>query len=85
MSDKIRKTITRAELNAWLTQDIRKIEDCIDAKLEVQYLLAEPDENGCNWSGLIATPGKSITAEQIVQIAAMVGHKASTLFNLAEE
>ncbi len=79
-----RKTVSRAELNAWLTQEIRKVEDCGDATLEVQYPLAEPDENGCNWSGLIAKPGKNITADQISPIAAEIGTRASLLFNITE-
>lgn len=84
MKTEIRKAITRVELNEWLTQELRKVEDCEDAKLVMQYQLVEPDEHGCNWSGLVASPGSKMTTAQISPIAAAIGRRASALFNLVD-
>lgn len=45
-----RKLLTRDQLNAHLTEQIRKIEDLEDATLRMKYVLKEPEPSGCNWS-----------------------------------
>ncbi len=79
-----RKTLSLDKLNAWLTQEIQKVEFCADASLKVRYRLAEPDENGCNWSGLIVNQGSNLTADQAAAIATAIGNRAYALFNLAD-
>lgn len=79
-----RKTVTREELDGWLTQEICKVEDCDGSRLSVQYLLAEPDADGCNWSGVTAQVGPNTTGEQIQPIMAKIADRARALFNLAE-
>lgn len=79
-----RKAVTRAELDEWLTQEICKVEDCDGSRLAVQYLLVEPDANGCNWSGVIAHVGPNTTADAIQPIASRIVDRARSKFNLIE-
>jgi hypothetical protein len=46
----MRKFKTRAEISAWLNQELRKQKGCEEARATVQYELREPDADGCNWS-----------------------------------
>jgi hypothetical protein len=52
-----RQLVTRDELNDILTREIQKVTDLEDATLKAQYITAEPDEAGCNWSGALLNPG----------------------------
>jgi hypothetical protein len=54
-----RQLVTRDELNAILTTEIRKFAELKDATLTAQYILEEPDETGCNWSGPHLPPAQS--------------------------
>jgi hypothetical protein len=46
----MREFKTRAEISAWLNQELHKHKGCQEARATVQYELQEPDEDGCNWS-----------------------------------
>jgi transcriptional regulator with XRE-family HTH domain len=57
---KIRRIVSRAELNRILTRKIRQIEGYEKANLAVRYLYREPDEDGCNWSSEVTfDPGSA--------------------------
>lgn len=78
-----RKIVSRAELNDWLTNELCKVEDCEGSSLSVKYLLAEPDDEGCNWSGLSGRPGPHTSGEHMQPIMADIAGRARALFNLA--
>jgi hypothetical protein len=46
----MREFKTRAEISAWLNQELHKHKGCEETHATVQYELREPDEDGCNWS-----------------------------------
>jgi XRE family transcriptional regulator, regulator of sulfur utilization len=47
---RIRRVVSRAELNQILTRKIRQIKGYEDTKLAMKYVYPEPDDEGCNWS-----------------------------------
>lgn len=80
----MRKIVPRAELDAWLTEKLVTHEDCAGTALKVQYLLQNPDHNGCNWSGdCNLSVGPNSDARHIAPIAAAIIAEAQALFNLA--
>ncbi len=79
-----RQIVTREELNRYLTNEIRKIEDLEDARLEFQYVLQEPDEDGCNWSDAVLNPGSKGSPEYGAPYARVILQKARALFNVKE-
>jgi len=79
-----RKAVSRDALNKWLTDELQIVEDCDGSSLSVQYLLAVPDADGCNWSGVVARVGPKTTAEQLQPVAVRIADKARALFNLTE-
>jgi hypothetical protein len=46
----MRELKTRAEISAWLNQELHKHRGCEESRATVQYELREPDVDGCNWS-----------------------------------
>lgn len=80
----MREIITAKELNQYLTEQIRKIEDLKDAKLTFQYRLREPDETGCNWSGAVLRPGSRGSAEYGAPHALRIVERTRAMFNLAD-
>jgi hypothetical protein len=79
-----RQIVTPEELNHYLTREIRKIEDLEDARLQFQYVLRDPDEGGCNWSGAILSPGSKGSPEYGAPYARVIVQKARTLYNIKE-
>lgn len=56
----MREFKTRADISAWLNQELHKHNGCEEARASVQYELREPDEDGCNWSrDLIVNYGRN--------------------------
>jgi predicted nucleic acid-binding protein len=79
-----RQIVAPDELNRFLTEEIRKIEDLEDARLTFQYLLREPDETGCNWTGAILNPGSKGSPEYGAPHANAIVEKAGQRFNVSE-
>ena len=46
----MREFKTRAEISAWLNQELHNHKGCEEARASVQYEMLVPDEDGCNWS-----------------------------------
>ena len=42
--------LTRDELAAWLTAELRKVEGFENCSISQIMRLRDPDEDGCNWS-----------------------------------
>jgi hypothetical protein len=79
-----RQVITPDELNRFLTEEIRKVEDLEDARLTFQYEIREPDETGCNWAGAVLNPGSRGSPEYGAPYANAIVQKARQRFNVAE-
>ncbi len=48
-----RKIASSAELNVWLTGEIRSVAGCEQCELTWKYRLREPEKHGgCNWSSI---------------------------------
>lgn len=80
-----RQIKSRAEIDAWMTQELSKQEDCSGSTLTVKYALQSPDSDGCNWSAdfhLVA--GRNTDARHAAPIASGVVAKAQSLFNLPD-
>ncbi len=46
----MRELKTRRDISDWLTRQLNGHPGCGETKVTVQYQLAEPDAEGCNWS-----------------------------------
>ena len=84
MSITKRELVTRGELNKILTREIRKIADLEDAELECQYVLQEPDETGCNWTGAVLNPGSKGTPEYAVPYANSIVEGRRARYNIKD-
>lgn len=71
---KVRRIVSRAELNQILTRKIRQVEGYENAKLSLQYIFQEPDDEGCNWSSdVIFSPGSAgMGADALAQVGRIV-------------
>ena len=49
--------VTKQELAAWMTAELRKSEGCEECEIYEPFELVEADEKGCNWS-----PASSVLA-----------------------
>jgi hypothetical protein len=78
--------LPRAEIDRWMTDQLRSIAGCAGSELKVGYRLQEPDATGCNWTSAspgFVTPGPDITPCAVVPMASEVVNRARALFNLA--
>jgi hypothetical protein len=78
-----RKVLSRDDLNAYLTEQIRQVEDLEDASLRISYILREADSTGCNWSSdFHLNPGTSGAASYAQPHAKEIIEKARATFNV---
>ena len=76
---------TREEINAWMTSELSSNTDCGGSRIQLQYALKQPDEDGCNWSdSCILNHGPNISLEQLTPIATQVVTSARKQFNLPD-
>lgn len=81
-----RKIVSPAELNAWLTGEIRKVDGCHECELTWKYRLRYPEQHeGCNWSELNLRLGADTDFRIAVKGAAEIEVRAFELFNLEDE
>ncbi len=45
-----RTLVAPSAIEAWLTEQLRTLEDCQDCAVSGVMALQEPDDQGCNWS-----------------------------------
>lgn len=48
-----RQIVSKEKLQAWLTAELQKVEDCNECTVGGIMALQQPDEDGCNWSDSI--------------------------------
>jgi hypothetical protein len=81
-----RKIVSPAELNAWLTGEIRKVDGCNQCELTWKYRLRYPEQHeGCNWSELNLRLGEDADFHVAAKAAAEIEVRAFELFNLEDE
>lgn len=81
-----RKIVSPAELNAWLTGEIRKVDGCNECELTWKYRLRYPEQHGgCNWSELNLRLGEDADLQLAAEAAAEIEVRAFKLFNLEDE
>lgn len=86
MPDAARKIVSPADLNAWLTREIRKIDGCHECELTWKYRLRYPEQHdGCNWSELNLRLGADTDLQVAVKAAAEIEVRAFQQFNLEDE
>lgn len=77
-----RELLTFAELSGWLTAELQKAEDAAGSSIAVQYVLQEPDQDGCNWSDSVnLRVGPSASKEALAPYVARLIHDARARFN----
>lgn len=81
-----RTIVSPAQLNAWLTDEIRKIDGCQRCELTWKYRLRDPGQHhGCNWSELNLRLGDDTDLTVAVKAAAAIEIRAFEQFNLEDE
>lgn len=81
-----RKVVSPADLNAWLTAEIRKVDGCHACQLTWKYRLRDPKQHGgSNWSELNLRLGDGTDRDAAVKAAAQIEVRAFELFNLEDE
>lgn len=82
MSD-ARELVTLNELNAKLTDKLQNVEDAAGSKITVQYILREPDVDGCNWSdSVVLRVGPNASKEILAPYVAQLVKDARKKFNV---
>jgi hypothetical protein len=76
----IRKSITKKELQDWLTAEIKKNDGCETCEFRGIMGLQEPDEEGCNWSDTLYLNQSGIS-NSIIQ---SVVRSAREKFNISD-
>jgi hypothetical protein len=80
-----RVIVTLDELSAQLTSQLQEVEGAAGSKIAVQYILQEPDANGCNWSDrIVLTVGPKSASEKLLPFVAQVVQAAQMRFNVKE-
>jgi len=81
-----RKVVTSAELNRWLTDEVRSVAGCEQCELTWKYRLREPEKlGGCNWSSLNLRFGEATDRDAALRAAVEIEVRASEQFILADE
>ena len=79
-----RNLVTRAALSEWFTSQVQAQQGCEDATVSVQYRLAQPDTDGCNWSNdFVINPGSS-TVEAVQAVLRRLLPDARKNFNVTD-
>ena len=62
-----RKLVTKDELSAILTAEIRSIAGVEDVSISIQYQLQEDDESGCNWAtNYVPNLGLQVSSDTLI-------------------
>jgi len=79
-----RKLVTRAALNALLTERVQAIDDMQGTTISVSYLLTDPPEGSPNWADVVVQAGPSTTAEQAAAAAGRVVKDFQALYDVSD-
>jgi hypothetical protein len=77
-----RTVISTAELQKWLTTEIRKFEDCEECSFGEIMPLRQPDKSGFNWSDDIVLRMTGVSPEIYLPAAKSVMAEARRKFNI---
>lgn len=78
-----RELLTLAKLSDWLTAELQRAEGAAGSSIAVQYMLQEPDQDGCNWSdSVILKVGMSASKETLAPYVVQLIQDARKRFNV---
>lgn len=80
-----RKLISRKQLAAHLTSEIRKVEDCDNLLIGSVIPLQFPDASGCNWSPDVMVSTGGVPLSYFGPYLSEIVSKARNKFNLLDE
>ena len=80
-----RRLASRATINDWMTQELRRAPDCDACHLSLSYRLREPDASGCNWTDATLRLGSNADARHAGPIARKIVERARQLFSLTDD
>ena len=78
----MRELVTVEELEAWLTNELRKLEDCSEAKVSGIMRLQGLDSDGCNWSDELKVNAGGVSHAYYGDYLGKIVLRARTLFNV---
>lgn len=77
--------VTLDELSAQLTDQLQEVQDATGSRIAVQYVLREPDADGCNWSdNIVLAVGPTATREALQPFVTQLVQAARMKFNVKE-
>lgn len=80
-----RELLTKQELSNRLSSELQEVEDAEGSEIRVQYLLGEPDEDGCNWSdSIVLRLGPKATKEGLAPSVARIVAQARMKYNIKD-
>ncbi|MBI3653683.1 MAG: hypothetical protein HY231_21840 [Acidobacteria bacterium] len=78
-----RTLVTISELTAYLTGELRKVEDCQQCSISRVLAYQQPDEDGCNWSpDVIVSYSPDVAKEYVIPHVQRIVAEARKRFNL---
>ena len=80
-----RKLISRKQLASYLTNELRKLEDCEDLLISSVMPFKLPDANGCNWSPDLTVSTGGVPQSYFGPYLAKIVSKARDKFNLLDD
>jgi hypothetical protein len=85
MANDARKLVTLAELSGLFSQELQALDDTVGASVSVQYRLAEPDDEGVNWSSdFIVNAGPTAALVDVQARLRTLVPRARSMFNLRD-
>ncbi len=80
-----RTLITLDELSNKLTEQLQQVDGAGESRVTVQYILQEPDADGCNWSdSVVLTLDKDTSSKTLGPFVTQLVQAARMKFNVKE-
>lgn len=77
-----RSIVTAQELTNWMTNELRKQEDCQQCEIKGIVPLQLPDQDGCNWSESVTLNNGGLPTEIVKPHALRIISEARRRFNI---
>jgi hypothetical protein len=77
-----REVMTRRALAEWMTEQLRRVEDCEQCTVGEVTLLQQPDTDGCNWSSSLVVRSGEVPTEHFSSHLTNIVAQARTKFNV---
>ena len=77
-----RTLVNAPDIAQWLTESLRKVEDCQDCAVSGVVALQEPEADGCNWSDSLTVNSGGVSLDYYGPYLAKLIAEARLRFNL---